>query len=656
MTGHASFRKDIQGLRAVAVMLVVFYHAGVGFLPGGYVGVDVFFVISGFLITGLLLREVGSTGGINYLQFLARRARRLLPAALVVIAATVWIAFYVFPPLERASTMSAARSAVVYLANIWFAGRAIDYLGGDATGNPMLHMWSLAVEEQFYIIWPWVISYAAAAGMFGGGARHRALCVIASISVLSFAACLWMTSTAQPWAFFGTPFRAWEFGLGAIAFLLGERLTSMPRHVRQALGVFGVLAVLGSATWLNDAARFPGPWAMLPAAGTMLVLLSLAGNAPSTLRTVLSVRPMVRIGDVSYSLYLWHWPLLVMAPIRFPGGGQLVVVGAVLVSYVLAEASYRLVEEPIRRSWAIGWQSKRVLLAAMSVTIAMALALSFLKSSASNQQLSELQKVLVTARDDVPEINRNGCHAGVSTVEPTACESGSRDSRRTVVLFGDSHAAHWYPAFDALAKLQGWRLVSMTKTACPAIDAPVQLDTHRRPYHECSEWRTAAMRHIADMKPDLVVLGNSSRYAKVTANEWELATRRTIDSIATSGAATALIRDTPWPGFGVPVCLARAEYQGANVEQSCMIDRAGGLKLGVAIFHAERRAVDASAGRAKMIDLTAEICPGDRCASLTGGVVHFSDNNHLTATFSRGLVPALQMALQSVPWRTLELP
>jgi peptidoglycan/LPS O-acetylase OafA/YrhL len=646
----SAFRRDLQGLRGVAVLLVVLYHVGVPFLPGGYVGVDVFFVISGYLITGLLVREVGESGRIDYVRFVARRARRLLPAALVVIAVVAGTSVIIYPPLEREGIVSAARAAAVYVSNLWFAGRAVDYLGGDAATNPMTHMWSLAVEEQFYLLWPWLVALAAA-GRSKAEAVRRTLRVVVAATAVSLGACIWMTWQEQPWAFFGTPFRSWEFGLGAIVVLAGRYLQALPARMTRAMGFIGAMAVILSAVVLTDSTLFPGGWAMLPAGGTALVLAGLTSNEPSRLKALLSTSVLSRAGDISYSWYLWHWPLLVMAPVLLPGGGVPVTIAAIVLSVLLAELSYRFVEEPLRHHVVIRLPASRVVGVALAGTIAAAVALTLMKRQAAEEQLSEKYQLFKAAQNDLPVVYAKGCHVGITETNVGECTAGALDSLQVVVLFGDSHAAHWYPALEQLAIKRGWKLLSITKSACPAVDASVLLESHRRPYHECAAWRAAALRRIAEVRPVLVVLGSSSRYTSVSASDWEAATLRMIDAMAAVGATTVIMRDTPWPGFSAPTCLARAEHRNKPPDDACVFNRDLALAPGAAIYDAERRAIAATRHRAQVVDLTEQLCPTDSCAVIAADVVRFSDDHHLTATFSKALSEPLNAALTATSWR-----
>jgi peptidoglycan/LPS O-acetylase OafA/YrhL len=640
--GHARVQPHIQGLRGVAVLLVVVYHTGFGFPAGGFVGVDVFFVISGYLISAMLFREASACGRIDYVRFLARRARRLLPAASVVLLAVAGISLYVYPPLERESVLSASRAAAVYLSNVWFSGRAIDYLGGDGDENPVLHTWSLAVEEQFYIVWPFVVALATRYAKEGKPWASPVV-VMSGILVLSLGACVWVTCSVQPLAFFGTPFRAWEFAMGALVFLHREALCRLG-HRMQAIGALaGILLIASSAILLNEQSLFPGPWALVPTLGTATVLACAMGEAPSVAKSILSFRPVTRLGDISYSLYLWHWPILTMSRAAMANHDAGLTLMSLAVALVLADTSYRFVEEPIRRRVAAKLSARVVVLIAVSSTITLTVGLTLLKESTAGGTANPMSKIWESARTDLPSVYSRGCHTDIDSTEVHECVSGSRDSRDVIVLFGDSHAAQWHPALEQIAASSGLKLVSITKSACPPIDGTVFLDSRRRRYHECTLWKEEAMRRIAALSPLVVILGSSSRYFAIDALDWEQASRRTVSRLRTTGASIVLMRDTPWPGFNVPTCLARAQHFGRPLSV-CNYHLGSALHSGLRLFQAEESA--ALAGGARIIDMSPYICPKlETCSVLAGDMVYFSDGNHLAARFVSSLAARLRAEL-----------
>lgn len=639
---HA-IRHDIQGMRGIAVLLVVLYHAGFPLAPAGFIGVDIFFVISGFLITGLLAREASDSGRIALLRFFSRRIKRLLPAALVLLLFVFVGTTILYPPLEQRDIFSAGRAAVLYLANFWFAGRAVDYLGGDAASNPTLHMWSLAVEEQFYIVWPLIVAGLVASA---AAARRqlRLLGGVALISAVSLLACIWMTWHTQPWAFFGMPFRAWEFGIGGLACLFGERLKMLPLQARTVLAALGGALILAGVVLLTDAGLFPGVWAILPAGGTALLLASLHGNQPSPQQSVLSSWPLVRMGDISYSWYLWHWPLLVFAEVMWPRHSPVVTGAVVAASIAIAFASYRWVENPIRNSKALADRNILVIGSAATASIVIGLLLTLIMAQ-SGQSNSSRQQVFAAARNDIPAVYAAGCHANFDATDLPECVFGDPHGSKTIVLFGDSHAAHWFPAVEQLARQNGWRLVSLTKSSCPSVDVEVYSTAKRRTYHECATWREKMLERIVAAKPSLVVIANSSRQG-VSAPDWQAGVQRALKHLNDAGIAVALIRDNPRPGFDAPQCLARMDWQGRVADRECSFSLETVRAKDMPIYAAEQQAAAATPG-SFVLDLTPAICPNERCQVYQSGIVRFSDSNHLTAGFVARLAPALAAALHA---------
>lgn len=639
------FRSDIQGLRGIAVLLVVLYHAGLPLAHAGFIGVDIFFVISGFLITGLLQREAINNGRIALLRFFGRRIRRLLPAALVLLLFVCVVSAWLYPPLEQRDIYSAARAASLYLANIWFAGRAVDYLGGEAESNPMLHMWSLAVEEQFYIIWPLLIA-ALVATARAGRQQIRLLAGVALVCLVSLAACVWITWRSQPLAFFGTPLRAWEFGIGGLASLLGPRLLLLPQAGRNLLAALGTLLLLAGLALLDSGSLFPGVWALLPAGGTALLLAGLHGGQPSLQARVLGCWPLAKLGDVSYSWYLWHWPLLVFASVRWPQHGPMLTAGAVLLSLLLAWLSYRWVENPIRTHPALAQRDGVSIACAGLAALGSGAMLTLLMAQLAGSS-SPAQKHFAAARNDLPTIYKQGCHADFETLTLPGCQFGASPGRHTVVLFGDSHAAHWFPALEQIARQRGWQLVSLTKSSCPSVEVDVFATAKRRQYHECSQWRGTMQQRILALKPALLILANSSRHG-VSPAQWQDGTHATLQQLRSAGINTVLIGDTPRPGFDVPQCLARAEWQGRDPQRACVFQRNARAAEDIAIAAAEQRAVQQT-GHGSWVDPGLAICPENECKVFSNGVVHYSDNNHLSATYARQLAPALQALLPQLP-------
>jgi len=650
--GEDVFRPDIEGLRAVAVLLVVAAHAGVAVLAGGYVGVDVFFVISGFLITSLLLREAERTGRISVARFYCRRAVRLLPAAAVVLVSTLIAARFLLPAVRLGEYCKDALSAAGYVANVRFAAIGTDYLSADRPPSPFQHFWSLAVEEQFYLVWPLLVLAAAYLWQ-----RRRPLAAVLGVLVAaSFVLSVTETERSAPWAYFGPHTRAWELGAGALL-ALGTKRMGVKRIKRphRAYGWAGLAAILASALWFDDATAYPGWRALLPVAGAVAVIAA-GGNR------LLEVRPMRTVGRLSYGWYLWHWPVLLILPI---GNGIL----KALLALGLAWATYRWVENPLRRHRWRGARTGLGLGAALSGTVAaVAIGLALLPhavptgarrvdlratlaaASRPEQELAaaieasramgpmpgNLTPALTRAARDRPRVWTDGCHADVPvTTAPEGCFYGDPAGHQTVVLYGDSHAAQWFPAVERLAVERHWRLVELTKSSCSAADLPLWHDTLKREYTECAAYHRSALARIGRLRPALVVVGSSFNYrpahpsADVGA-QWRAAWDRTFAALRSDGSRVVAISDTPYMGGSVPECLA--EPANAGHAGNCT------RSLHSAVRGPEQREVFLS--YPGVIDPTTWFCT-DVCPAVIGNLLVYRDSNHMTTTYARALAPLL---------------
>jgi peptidoglycan/LPS O-acetylase OafA/YrhL len=669
--GPGGFRADIEGLRAIAVLLVVLGHVGLRFVPGGYVGVDVFFVISGFLITSLLVRDA-STGRLSITRFYARRAVRLLPAAVLVLVVTLVAARLLLPVVRLGSFAKDALAATGYVANLRFAFTGTDYLSADQSPSPFQHFWSLAVEEQFYLFWPLLIGLA--------GRRRRVLGAVLGVLVAgSFALSVTETARSAPWAYFGPHTRVWELGVGALLALWttaekrrGGVVDSAPPRTGWGWSVAsltGLAMIMGATLRFDDATAYPGWRAALPVGGTALLLASHGAG----LGRLLTLGPVQAAGRYSYGWYLWHWPVLVIAPVHDTWQRLL----AALCALGLAALTHRFVESPIRR---LRDRPRRALslgaaLSAAAAVVACALvvlphptptgpdqadvratlaaapdpgaALAGLIRRSRGLDLlpANLRPALARAGHDRAPVWDNGCHADVPVTEaPAGCVFGDPASATTVVLFGDSHAAQWFPALDLIARRRHWRLVSLSKSSCSAADLPLWHDTLKRPYTECEAFHRSAIARIAALRPALVVIGSSFNYrpAHPGADEdeqWKAAWDRTFAELTATGAEVAAIADTPYMGQSVPECLGRPGNQehATNCRRSLRSALRGPAQRRV--FRAY-----ATSGPARIIDPVDWFC-SDACPAVVGDTLVYRDSNHMTTTYAQALAPVLAAAL-----------
>jgi len=342
--GSGGFRPDVEGLRGVAVLVVVLFHAGLAGLGGGFIGVDVFFVISGFLITGLLVREHARTGTIRLSAFYARRVRRLLPAALAALIVTLAASMVLVAPLDRPSVAADASAAALSVANLRFAVASGDYFSTLTTPSPFLHYWSLGVEEQFYLVWPALILLVAR----GASPVRRVGVALVALSLVTFVASAWLTDVAPNWAFYALPTRAWQLGLGGLLAISGSRLAARWPRATAAGGWAGLVAIVGVALGYSSAMPYPGIAAAVPTTAAAAVLLG--GGSRYGPGTLLGVAPLRFLGRISYSLYLWHWPVFALAPLALgETPGILVSLGLVAISLLLATISWAVIETPFRQ-------------------------------------------------------------------------------------------------------------------------------------------------------------------------------------------------------------------------------------------------------------------------------------------------------------------
>ncbi|WP_421732407.1 acyltransferase family protein [Cellulomonas sp.] len=649
---RAPFRPDIEGLRAIAVALVVLYHARVPGLGGGYVGVDVFFVISGFLITNHLAAELTRTGRIGFAQFYARRMRRILPASFVVLAVSTVAAALFMPPLRMPGVVKDAIATALYVPNMWFARQGTDYLAETAP-SPMQHYWSLGVEEQFYLLWPLLLLVVT---LLVKRSRSRLVAALAVVVAGSFALNLVVMTIAPTWAFFSLPTRAWELGVGGLVALLlpqvvGRRFTGSPVVV----GV-GLLLVLASAVLYDESTAFPGIAAAVPVVGTALAILGGAQGTGALPGTVLRSRPFQYLGRLSYSTYLWHWPLLVIVESRLANKVPLwVSLSLAAASVPLAALTYRYVEDPMRHLGALTRRPARTtLLAGLAGSLALVvLAVGMGQWSAS--------KPLATSRDaattgltappafaDVVPANLTPSLRGVDADIPAAyadrcqleyaasalrdCPYGDTASDRVVALFGDSHATQWLPALDALGTEQGFRVDLYAKSGCPSADV-VQTSDYDA---QCAQFRRLVLAHLAENPPELVLLSTSGRqYWRDPATaeaEWRDGLAATLDALPATSTA-AIIGTTPNFDGSIPTCLSLHLADAA----ACADDRDH-------VIEPERLADEAAVAAehgALYFPAVDYLCDASTCGAIEGNTLLYRDEHHLTTVASLDLADEL---------------
>jgi len=640
VTRSQTYRPDVQALRGVAVLLVVVFHAWPGLMPGGYVGVDVFFVISGYLITGLLLRDIESTGRVHFAEFYARRIRRLLPAAALVTATVTVLAWLNYSPLEARGFAPTAIATALYVSNLWFAHLSVDYLQEGLRSNLLLHTWSLGVEEQFYLAWP-ALLVAATLCLRRAGTRRAVAWMVAGVSLLSFVACVVLTAKLQSWAFFGLPTRAWQLGVGAGAMLLEGRANALAPGLRRVLTMAGIACVLVSAFAFSGQTRFPGYAALLPVTGAFLVITAGAGDAGGRTPGRLHFAPLERIGDLSYSWYLWHWPVLILVVDLWPAlDRNLAAAAGVVLSLGLARLTYEFVENPVRHHAGLQRHPARSFLLAAALTLAVLAIAGAMRFEAGRGADAEARQRIEQAARDWPRLYPDKCFAAALDSEPPACDYGDLAAARTIALVGDSHAAQWFPAIEQIALERGLRLEVFVKAACPVAEVEPFDAKLNRAYVECTRWRERVLERLAVLRPVLVVAASSSAYDPFVRRDrdaqsaWQRGLEVSLERLGRTADHVVLVRDTPRPGVHVPSCLARALSRDGTPGSTCTFAlSAAVLPDAVAV---ERAAVARHAGVA-YLDLNDAVCDEPGCPVERDGMILYHDTQHLSATFARSL-------------------
>ncbi len=649
-TPSKGFRADIEGMRGIAVLLVVMFHCGVPGFDGGFIGVDVFFALSGYLITGLILTEIARTGKLGFRNFYARRARRLLPASGLMVLGTLLLSVLVYSPLEVARFAKWASYTSLYISNFMFMRDASNYFASDVATNPFLHTWSLAIEEQFYLVWPALIVTA----LWVLKSRRRLAILLMLLSSISLVLCVWLTHSRQPWAFFSLPARAWEFGFGGLACMVSAPELRLRQLWTKALGWGGLVAVLAGGYFYSSQTRFPGIAALLPVAGTLATLVSGTTGIPSALSVLLGNRILQFFGRLSYSWYLWHWPILLMTSVRFPGvswHGKLL---AAAVALLLAQITFLLLEKPIRLS------SFLIARPALSLGLVLLTAVSgitgalIVQTRAQRTLAAGEQAQFWAAANDARPLFDGHCVVRAAGEKVVQCDFGDRQSGTSVVLFGDSHAEHWFPALEMIANQEHWHLLTLIKASCPPARVQVYNVTLKREDVECSLWRESALQRIVQLHPNLVILsekdglvanhaGPTGRENRaVSAQDWGEGLRSTVSYLDSHGVKTLVISDVPREGFDVPICLSRAAAH-SWAKQDCVLPREAAL-------NEDARQAESTAVRgiktARLVDFADKLCTGLLCQSVIDGEVVFRDSNHLTSNFARKLAPFLEREME----------
>jgi peptidoglycan/LPS O-acetylase OafA/YrhL len=604
---------QIQGLRALAALLVTIFHAKL--VPGGFIGVDIFYVISGYLITGLILREIENTGRLDLKLFYQRRIKRLLPTSVFVLFATAIVGMFVLPPITRDALGRDLFAAATYISNYLFAWWQNDYQNLDATPSPFIHYWSLAVEEQFYVIWPIFILFLSKYG-------KRAIFYGVSITTaLSLMLSIYQTQSSPIWAFYSLPTRAWELGFGAL-------LLFAPANVwrNRFLPWLGAIGIAIASLNFDDTTAFPGFNALLPVLSTVVLIGSIA-VWPRFFNDSSNNRITQWLGAISYPLYLWHWPALVLPssalgrPLRIRES-----ILCIFLTIFLAHFTSKYIEQPIRHKEIAG----RTIYLFFAGTTIVSLVAGLLIASTASSTINiagtnlkfDLNKVV-----EPPVVYRDGCHVGYGDSESEDCTYGKRVSKTTIVLYGDSHAAQWFPALEELARDRGIVLVSLTKSACPAVEAPRD-NKGAFQNSDCNQWRKNSLARIRQLQPDAVITSSFQYYAPARGSSdrqtwWREGQVRLLKELRGTSKYLIYIADTPRPARDIPNCLASRDSASCDNTKKTPVQIISGFEV---------------------IDPTPWLC-SRICPAIQDGYVAYRDGSHISVDAALALKTQLEAAL-----------
>jgi peptidoglycan/LPS O-acetylase OafA/YrhL len=680
---RAAFRPEIQALRAIAVLSVVFFHLFPSRLTGGYVGVDVFFVISGFLITSHLMRDIGRPDRPPMIAFWVRRVRRLLPAAFLVLAVT-WVGVVLIAPvtLWRQFLTEIAASAV-YVENWVLAVNSVDYFAAENSASPVQHYWSLSVEEQFYLVWPLLLLLLVVSARRITTSSERRMAIVAGGVVLVLAASLAYSAAVanEPFGYFSTFTHAWEFAAGGLLALVGAPLSVwLGRHatVGSIAAWLGYGLILAAVLTYTGETPFPGVAAIIPVAGVILVMA--AGSRPGRLGPdrLAALRPVQWVGDVSYSMYLWHWPPIVLIPLLT--GAPLTLpqkLGILAATFGLAWLTKRFVEDRFRGGSVSTRRARAVPLAALAISTTVVV-------GAAAVPIVVLDRNEANAREAVVALESSECFGASASLIPGCeadhtvnpeigpafakedtpiawagaayddcpvvagvrqCEFGDPDSDTTVALVGDSHVRHYLPAMVEIAERRGWRLLLIWEAGCrpvpPVYDSVVK--TEQTP--ACIDWKntigpaiaadpavdlvltSAATRRLVDLMPDPTTQQKIAAGFRLLWQEW-----------ADAGKSVIVMPDMAVADFDIPDCIAQAP----SPEDPCALPR----DVALPADPLDAALVDPPVG-VTPLDLTNALCDERTCHFVVGGAVTHYDSHHLSSTFARSLEPWIEDALES---------
>ena len=646
------FRPEIEGVRTVAALLVAIYHIWLGSVSGG---VDVFFIVSGFLITTSLLSRIEKFGEINLLEYYLGLAKRLFPLAFTVLLFTTIVSVLIMPKAQWRQIISEVFSSTFYFQNWRLSFNSVDYLAQNNEASPLQHFWALSIQGQFYLTWPFIIllSYYIARKVLKTPVRKTLLAVLIVIFTLSITYSVYITAVNQPWAYFDTFARAWEFSLGGILALLIPYL-SFNKSMSMLIGWIGLAIICLTGILLPVSTVFPGFAALLPTSGVILILISAENSSRFGVNRLLGSKPFLLFGNISYGFYLWHFPLLIFY-FAYTGNETVTLLGGIallLMTFVLSLISTKVIEAPVRKI-----NLKQSKIKAISIVIAFMLPVLIANSSwrvyveQSNESLKGIQSLedypgarsifenisptpglepfpsTALIKEDLPAFyNQPGCVSWQGS-QVTKCSFGVLENPDyTIGLVGGSHSGHWFPALEQLTNELNIKIDVYNQDGCRFTDD----DFGGILTESCMEWNRLVIEELQVNPPDLVFttanVNNGDTIPEGYLSQWEK-----LEGITEIFA----IRDNPRMKQDIPLCIEREKD-----DNNCSISRDKALSEIPPWENTEVIPSNVTFG-----DLSDSFCDNQTCPPVIGNVIVYRDKHHISTAYSRTLAPALKEQL-----------
>jgi len=632
-----SYKPEIQGLRAIAVLLVYFAHSRFIFFDGGFIGVDVFLVISGYVITLSLINEYQKKSFISISNFFIRRFWRLAPALFFMLTLSSAIALVMLAPYEQIQNYGSLQSAYLWISNFYFLFAETDYFTASASENLFLHTWSLGLEEQFYLAWPFILLYAL--GYFSKNkaihTNRTGLKILISfliVSLLFFVFLILINDNNR--AFYLTPARFWQFASGAIIAYIELKFIGTnfsKKKVYLVLSLIGLLGIFLSAILLNSSSAYPSWFIFIPTISTILVIYSGCIKQRNLISSLLSNKVMTWLGDISYSVYLWHWPILYFHKKLDIFFDFLNSFTAILLTLCISSFSYYFIERKLTKKHSSFGRVKTLVCFLVSITLFITYVNQLKNISQTglnqNEQLQIHSQRLIKS-----SIYSSGCDSWYSSSALTPCltYATNNNESKTLILLGDSVAAQW---FDILGKHygeKGWRVIVLTKSSCPIVNQSFYYKRIKQKYTVCDNWRKSAIQFIQTEKPELLIFGNSNGYS-FSEEQWYSGTLDVLNEIHTHVESIGIIGGTPLLEMNGPTCISRKKWlnNNFNIKKLNSCETKYNSQAVFSIFEKLSNQFQ----NVSFFDFNDLVCPNNICSSEKNGQIVYRDATHIAYDF-----------------------